>query len=109
MAKVKITLTDAAGGATVLDLGLISDDGRQGKWLIQVVSPTGSPTLTPTISADGGTTYTAVAMTPVTGGAVVALVTGVGAWYIEGSGGRVKLTLTGTTVSMVVSAVPCLF
>lgn len=102
----KRALTDTSA---VLDLGNISDDGRQGKWLVQVTNLTGTgATITPTISADG-TTFVGCAMAPVAGGALVANTTANGAWYIEGSGGKVRLTLSGTpALTATITAVPCL-
>ena len=91
-------------GDLVLDLGEVCGKAN-GKWLIQVTAAGGTPVLTPSITVDG-VNFVGVAMQPVAGGVAVLTVAAPGAWYVDGSGGRVRLTLSGTTPTMTVFANP---
>jgi hypothetical protein len=94
-----------AAGDLTLDLGNVCG-GANGKWLLQITAIAGAgATLTPSITLDG-INFVGVAMQPVAGGAVVLTATAAGAWYIDGSGGRIRLTLSGTTPTATVFATP---
>ena len=98
-----MTKRDFGGADLILVLGDVCNK-RAGKWLLQVTAIVAG-TVTPSISADGGTTFVPIAMQPVAGGAVVANAAATGAWWVEGSGGIVRLVFAGTSATVFVE--PC--
>lgn len=93
-------------GDLVLDLGQVCNLAN-GKWLVQITAIAGAgATITPSISVDGVTYFNGPVMSPVGGGAGVATAAAVGAWYIDGAGGFVRLTLSGTTPTATVLVQP---